>query len=196
MAEGDTPVVLDDRVIYDIEERSDFDRDMTVKAKDLGEDWGDGFFVQEEPVLVTRNKDGSIASLRELSDIPGFLEVDEDAEPVQAEPVNVLHTLPRNERDKLVTVLATRLVRWYKNQPPRIDAFNPIYDGIPEAPPGSPDNIEPLPGTHLYPASEQQVFDWIKTHVIGPRVQLINKRRGFTGFARDYAVRITKDPLD
>lgn len=85
MADENQPrVFLDTSNIRTITERSDIDRDQNVKAKDLGEDWGDGFFVQEEPVLVTRNPDGSIKRTTPLSEVPGFIDnLEDDAEPVE-----------------------------------------------------------------------------------------------------------------
>lgn len=191
----ETPVLIDNRKIYNIKERDDFDRDERVKASRLGEDWGDGFFVQEEPVVVQRNRDGSIRALRPLDDLPGILALDDDP-PVEAEPIKPLKKIPLEARQKLVEILALRLFKWYKAQKPDITKYNPIYDGIPTAPPGAPDNLQPIPGTVMYPASETQVFEWLKRDVIGPRVNIINKRRRLDGFAPDYAVRISRTPLN
>ena len=114
---SDTPVILDDRKIYEIEERSDFDRDQRVRAKDLGDDWGDGFFVKEEPVIVERNRDGSIARLRPFSEIDGILDLGDDAEPVDGGTINTLRPIPLSEREKLVDILTKRLFDWYKSLP-------------------------------------------------------------------------------
>lgn len=84
MIDREPRVVIDTSHIRTITERSDFDPHERVRAKDLGEDWGDGFFVQEEPVLVQRNKDGSIARTTPLSEVPGFLQgLEDDAPPVE-----------------------------------------------------------------------------------------------------------------
>lgn len=189
-------VFLDATKVRQIDERADFDPHQKVKASQLGEDWGDGFFVQEEPVVVHRHADGSIASLNPLSSLEGMIDnLDDDAEPIDAGTINELKPISLTERQKLVEILSMRLIRWYKSRPPELMAFNPIYDGVPVAPAGSPEHLQPIPGTNLYPASEQEVFDWIKRDVIGPRVQLINKRKKWTGYAQDVAVRISPDPL-
>lgn len=196
MSQEDVPVVLDDRKIYEIKERTDHDRDMPVHARDLGEDWGNGFFVKEEPVVIDRNPDGSIRRLRDLSDVRGFMEQSMADKPIELDPVNKLSPIPLSAREKLAGILAMRLFKWYAGQAPRVDLFNPLYDGIPDAPPGAPEHLQPTPETPLVPATPNQVYEWLKTEVIGPRVQLINKRRNLEGFRPDIAMRINRDPVD
>lgn len=202
MADEEIPVVLDTSRIYEIEERSDFDRHQNVKAKDLGEDWGDGFFVQEEPVLVTRDKrTGAILRTEPLSSVPWInMDPDDDVEPVVADPVHTPRQRTASEREKLVEILAMRLFRWYADRPPSVTEYNPIYDGIPEAPAGSRDLLQPLPGTKLYPATPGEVLEWLKMKVIAPRVQIVNKKRGWKGYQADlgadeFSVRIQRDPI-
>lgn len=161
-----------------IEERSDFDRDLSVRAKDLGEDWGDGFFVDAEPVIVDRGPDGSIVRTTPLSERVSQLE---EAPPEVQRPVVATKPLSREDRDKLVFILAKRLFDHYKSLPPMIDKFNPIYDGIPDLPVGAARTLTPRPGTQLYDATPQQVFDWLKRFV-AKRVEITNKRQGWEGY--------------
>lgn len=164
----------------DIAERSDFDRDQVVKTKELGEDWGDGFFVEEEPVVVYRDAQGGIVKTVPLSEHAE--QQAEMAEPIIAEQKIQPTPISRQDRDKLVAILAARLFKWYATQPRHPTKYNPVHDGIPDLPPGSPDNLQPLPGTKLYPATPGQVIDWLKTTVIGPRVQVQNHKRGLDGY--------------
>lgn len=194
MADQDVPVVLDTTKIYEIEEHQDFDRHETVHARKLGEDWGDGFFVQEEPVIVDRKPDGSIKRLRPISELEGVLDLDDDAPPVQGSTLPGTRLLSLTERQKLVEILAMRMIRWWKSRKPNLREFNPIYDGIPTLPSGAAENLQPRPGSKLYPASEQQIFDWLKRDVLGPRISLINKHKNWDGYAGDVAMRITRDP--
>ena len=165
---------------HDIVERSDFDRDSGVASKDLGEDWGDGFFVNEEPVMVYRGPDGGIVSTVPLSEVSERQA--EEAAPLIAEQKIQPTPISRAERDKLVTILAVRLFKWYAGQPKSATKFNPVYDGIPDVPRGSSENLQPVPGTNLYPATPQQVVDWLKRDVIGPRVEVQNHKRGLDGY--------------
>jgi hypothetical protein len=200
----DPKVVFDARRIYEITERSDIDphedlRPGLGKSDKLGEDWGDGFFVQEEPVAVLRDKSGAIIRTTPLSEVP-FLNWnrDEDEEP-PVEGRARTNPVPMNaaDRSKLVAILAQRLFRWYAQQPRSLLTFNPLYDGIPRAPSGSPEHLQPVPGTKLYPATPGEVLEWLKNDVIAPRIRVINKKKnlkGWTADAADYAVRISREP--
>lgn len=200
------PVKLDATRITEVEDRSDIDQHQDLKTirreiAEGAEDWGDGFFVDYEPVVVTRDAGGLITRTTPISEIP-WLDADPDENPVVAAPV----TAPgpqrtAAEREKLVDVLAMRLFKWYQSQPPSPTQFNPLYDGLPELPPGAPRSLQPLPGTDIYPATPGQVYEWLKAKVIGPRVQLVNKKRGWRGYigdadANDVSVRISRSPID
>ena len=164
----------------DIVERSDFDRDQTVNAEEFGEDWGDGFHVDLEPVLVTRGADGEIVRTTPMSEVEWAAERAAEArvEPVLA-PVHISPTpVSPSQREKIVRVLAVRMFKEYAGRSPEDTRYNPIYDGIPDVPPGPPANLQPLPGTKFYYASNDQVLEWLKTNVIGARAQVINKRIG------------------
>lgn len=184
MANQDPDVFLDTSRVYEITERSDFDRDQKVKADDLGEDWGDGFFVEAEPVLVDRDAKGAIIRTTPLSQVPALahLVTGDEAPPIEGRLKIEPKPLSRADRNKLVEVLALKLFNWYKRQPPNPSKYNPVHDGIPDVPPGSPEGLQPLPGSNLYPATPGQVIEWLKTTVIGPRVQVINKKQGWEGY--------------
>lgn len=156
------------------------------------EDWGDGFFVENEPVLVTRGRDGSIIRTTPLSDIPGVdykTQEQEEAEAVVAEAKPKPVPLSRSDREKLVGILAGRLFRYYKDRGPGDPRFNPLRDGIPDVPAGSPENLQPLPGMKLYPATDGQVHEWI-TRFIASRVSVIDKGRFGQGQLQDLALHI------
>ena len=167
---------------HDIVERSDFDRDQKVRAGEVGEDWGDGFFVNEEPVMVLRGPDGGIVKTVPLSEAQEAMQEAAEVDPVVADTVITPTPISRADRDKLVEILAIRLFKWYAAQPRRPDKYNPVYDGIPDAPPGSPLNLQPPPGMNLFPATPGQVLEWLKMTVIAPRVRIQNNKRGLDGY--------------
>lgn len=195
---SDTPVVFDPSVIYEVTERSDIDHHQNKKAilgqlEDQGaEDWGDGFLVEPGFVRVDRDKrTGKILRTTPLHEIPGFIDQDEN-EPVIGRTRETPVGLNISEREKIVDILTYRLFKYYKELGPSPVLYNPVYDGIPDAPAGAPENLSPLPGSKLYPATPGEVFTWLKTKVVGPRAQLVNKKQGRTGTARDYALRISR----
>lgn len=194
-------VYLDTTHIRELEERSDIDQHQSKQAirRQLaaeGEDWGDGFFVQTEPVMIERGADGAIIRTTPLSEVR-YWEKD-TTPPVEADPIPTLKPIPLSEREKLVTVLALRLFKYYKSMPPSLTRYNPIYDGILDAPPGSSVLLQPLPGSKLYLASETEVFEWLKNKVIGPRVRIVEKKQGRDPYhpelATNYDVQFTRNP--
>ena len=62
--------------------------------------------------------------------------------------------------------------------------FNPLRDGIPVVPAGSPEHLQPNPGTPLYPATKGQVFEYLKS-VVGERATFTNKKRFGSGHQAD-----------
>ena len=203
-ATGQDEVLLDFTHVREIEDRTDVDdhlpeRQLREEVAAGAEDWGDGFFVDPEPVLVQRGPDGAIVRTTPLHELPGLDLNPDDEEPY--EPEHAKHrthsVLPTSEREKLAFVLANRLYKWYQQQPPRVDQYNPIYDGIPEMPANSDRALQPLPGTNLYLASPEQVFQWLYK-VVGARVEIVNKKRGLKGhktdLASDFSLRINRAP--
>ena len=170
----------------DITERSDFDRDQTIKSGELGEDWGDGFFVEEEPVIVQRNAQGHIVRTTPMSEYADMQR--EEAAPVIAEQKIQPTPISRADREKLVYILASRLFKYYAAQPRSATKFNPIYDGIPDVPAGSPENLQPIPGTNLFPATPNQIMEWLKVKVIAPRVKVQNHKRGLSGYQPELTI--------
>jgi hypothetical protein len=71
--------------------------------------------------------------------------------------------------------------------------YNPLLDGISDLPSGSPEYLQPLPGTHLYPATRGQVYDWLKGFVAA-RVQVMEKpSKGFGHTVADYTLRFSSE---
>ena len=168
-------------------------REMMSELSEGATDLGDGFLIQDEPVLVERDQTGGIVRLTPLSEMAGVnmrKKGEPDLEPVEGKQRETLHPISRDDRRKLVTILAVRLLKNYMTPlAMNAQAYNPIRDGLPDVPTGSEFNLEPLPGTDLYPASVDQVLDWLKEFV-GARASVINKNRFGSGYAEDLAIRI------
>ena len=167
---------------------------IRAELESKNEDWGDGFYVSPEPVLVTRNQDGSIARTTPLSEIPGVhfeggkLRPDEPME-VEERPTPV--PLGRDARHKLTEILALRLFNYWRERGPQDPRYNPFRDGIPELPAGSPEHLQPLPGTPLYPATDGQIMAYARKFV-GERTSVIEQRRFGKGQLQDLAIRIER----
>ena len=157
------------------------------------EDWGDGFFVQPEPVLVQRDKWGKIVRTTPLSEIEGVevdpVEFDKDIDPVMAEANPTVVPMTRQQRGKLHAIIAHRLFYYYKDRGPADPRYNPFRDGLADLPAGSPEHLQPLPSTQLYPATETQIYDWLLKFV-ADRTSVIDKRRFGGGHLQDLALRI------
>ena len=169
--------------------RSEF-RKQISEGKD---DWGDGFFVEPEPVLVLRAPDASIQRTIPLSEIPGVeygkkALSNEELEREEEARSSSRVVLPTAEREKLVSILTGRLFRYYAGRGPKDPRYNPFRDGIPELPAGSPQHLQPLPGTDLFPATDGQIHDYLRRFVAA-RVTVINKER-FGGSIQDLSLRI------
>lgn len=179
--------------VYDLEERSDIDPHASrIHPDQLGEDWGDGFYVSPELVKVDRGPDGRIVRTTPLSEYLGRYDVDLEP-PVITEPQRQLVMRTPEARRAMVLTLADRLMEYYIQLGPQPHMFNPVYDGIPDLPLHADKNLQPLPGTKLYPATEGQVFAWL-VRIIGKRADLVNSRLGL-GEKQDLAdtIRITRD---
>jgi hypothetical protein len=156
---------------------------LEADAVDLGE----GFLMQETPVLVQRDARGSIVRTTPLNELPGVDyyrgEIEEQA------PSETPAELTRDERAKLIDVLALKLFNYYRAMPPEQAKYNPFYDGLPDLPAGSPEHLQPLPTTQLYPASDGQIYQWLQRFV-GQRAQVINRNRFGKDNLQDLALRI------
>lgn len=197
--------------IPEIEDRSDFDAQAPHRHQidKLGEALGDGFFVQEEPVLVHRDKQGRIVRTEPLSEarFSELLANEKNEEQIDQEgrakeefylanPVPIPRPLTTSAREKLVHLMAERLFRWYEALGPQVDTYNPVYDGIPDNPTDQK-ALQPPPGTNLYPASGHQVFEWLK-RVISVRAEFVNKKTGTRGVRADLsdaALRLHRKPI-
>jgi hypothetical protein len=83
------------------------------------------------------------------------------------------------------------LFRHYASEPSlrNRERFNPIRDGIPEVPAGSPEHLAPKPGTPLYPATTGQVYDYL-LRFVAQRAKVIDTKRFGGGTLADMALRI------
>ena len=157
------------------------------------EDWGGGFFVYPESVLVTRDKWGKIVRTTPLSEIEGVdpnpIDFDPEVDPVLAEQNATVVPMTREQRGKFHAILAHRLFYYYKDRGPADPRYNPCRDGIADLPAGSPEHLQPLAGTQLFPATEGQIYDWLFKFT-SERATVIDKRRFGGGHLEDLAVRI------
>ena len=199
---GWTPTVVFDPTVREITETtladahapsSEFESQLAEGATDLGE----GFLLHEEPVLVQRGADGGIVRLTALADLPGVHYqpgsgiVADDAPPMEGRLRPTPVPLSTAEREKLRDILATRLFKNYATEASlkNIARYNPIRDGIPDLPAGSPEHLAPRPGTKLYRASEGQVYQWLRTFV-AQRAKVVDTKRYGGGTIADLALRI------
>lgn len=196
-----TPVI-----VGEITERSDIDRDSPVDADDLGSDWGDGFFVNQEPVLIKRDSAGNIVRAIPLSEIEATREMRRNAEMAMesAKVVDPIRSpsktpLTTSEREKLVFIIAKRLFDWYTEEAQMSDiaSLNPIRDGIPSC----PDHPKGCPLTRcerrgrkitkLF-ASPTEVLDWL-VQVVAVRARVVNKNKGWRGISQDLSLHLTRE---
>lgn len=183
----DKPVILDASRITTIDERSDVDHHSKITGDMLGEDWGEGFFVEEEPVLVQRDAfTGEITKTTSLSEVPGLdLNPDEDDESKLevGESRIVPVPLATSDREKLVFILASRLFKWYLSQPPNPLQINPIYDGIPVC-------VDHTTGCSYeckrpqtkYFGSKGEVFEYLR-QIVSSRATIVNKKNNWRGYS-------------
>jgi len=162
--------------------------------KDLlktGEDLGEGFTMQDEPVLVQRDQRGEIVKLTPLSELPG-VEYEQAAPPVEADlkrqPTPV--KMSRSDKRKFHAVLARRLFNHYSDLDPGYPGFNPLRDGIPVDPVDRhPMALQPdKTGAKLKYATAADVYRYLKD-VVAQRATVIEKKNGTTGIMGQ-AVRI------
>lgn len=176
-------------------------KDLAEGAQDLGE----GFLLHDEPVLIQRAADGAIARITPISELAGVhlrgtvLEQDPDLllpeqteqKAMVAESKETLVTLGKKSRDQLRDILATRLWNHYATEASlrNRNKYNPLRDGIPDLPPGSPAFLSPSEEMPLFPATEAEVYEWLRTH-IAQRAKVVDTNRFGGGTLEDMAVRI------
>lgn len=175
----------------ELKERSDVDPHEAFDPDALGmEDWGEGFHVQAEPVLIERHPDGRIARTTPLSD--GYareklLRMHEEAQSTAVEA-------PQRERQrgtqftqrKMIEMLAGLLMTYYSKFAPGQIPYNPLYDGIPlaESKVGSMILQPNQTGAQLTHVSAGEVHEWLK-QVLAARAELVNTRTGRKGWNGD-----------
>lgn len=155
------------------------------------EDWGDGFTAFPEFAHVLRGPDGNISSVVPFSEIPGveFTPQMEEAAAVVADAKPSPVPLARDARHKMISILATRLWKYYNQLPKDYPGYHPFRDGLPDLPAGSPKHLAPGRDEALHPATDAQIYDWMYKFV-GQRATVINKRRFGKGHIQDLALRI------
>ena len=163
---------------------------LRAELEKWGEDLGDGFILHHTPVRIERDIEGNIVRTTSLNELPGVKYTPAEMEKLTmlAEEKPVIRTLNREERSKLLDIMVFKLMKMYANPVKLADLtkYNPLRDGLLNAPAGSPEFLQPLPGTPFYPASPGQVAEWLKGH-IGPRISVIEKTRFGEGYKEDIA---------
>lgn len=199
---GWTPTVVFDQTIREITDTTLADahapsKEFRKQLAEGAEDLGDGFLLHPEPALVKRGPDGGIVSVTPLSELPGVHYeqgkglVKDDAPPVEGRSRPTPVPLPTAQREKLREILATRLFKNYAQEGSlrNLAHYNPLRDGIPELPAGSPQHLQPRPGTKLYRASEGQVYQYL-LKVVAERAQIVDTKKYGGGTLADMALRI------
>ena len=201
VGEESPTIVFDPHVLRNIEHTTLVDthapeREIRKELESGAQDLGDGFLLHDEPVLVQRGADGGIEKLTPLAELPGVhfergKFVPDDAPPVEGRPRPAPVPLGREERRKLIDILTTRLYKNYATEASLRNRarYNPIRDGLPDLPAGSPEHLAPKPGTKLFYASEGQVYQWLKEFV-GQRAQVIDTKKYGGGHLEDLALHI------
>ena len=174
---------------FEIQERSDVDPHEKFDPEKAGMvDWGDGFYVEVEPVVIERDQRGAIARTTPLSEatpsqlFPGRF--DDAGEPIIADPV--ARPGPRRMQSKVIEMMAGLLMRYYSEMPPGRLPYNPLYDGIPADEYLSHDRVlEPNKlNADLVHVSAGEVHTWLKK-LLAKRAQIINTKTGKTGWSDD-----------
>ncbi len=169
-------------------------RHLMQEIESTGTDMGDGFVMQDVPVLVQRAADGSIMRTTPLNEIPGVsygprgltLGGDYEIQKTSVTPAPI----SRKARHQMVHILAKRLFLYYQERQHALDGpYNPFRDGLPDLPAGSPEHLKPLPGTPLYPASNGQIMAWL-VGFVGDRATVINKNQFGKDNLEDLALHI------
>lgn len=175
---------------FTLQERSDVDPHDGFKPEELGmEDWGDGFFVNPEPVVIERNEDSSIKRITPISEAtPSQLEpkVWKDGQIVEAEAVQKPSAAKQRPKETVVQLLAGLLMRYYSEMGPNQLPYNPLYDGIPAKEALHDDWVfQPeKKNAELVHVSATEVHEWLKK-VIGKRADVMNLKQGKHGYTSD-----------
>jgi hypothetical protein len=207
---AEAPILFDTTKVREITDTNLVDEHQSEKKirADLAkgaQDLGDGFLLHDEPVLIQRAADGGIAKITPLSELAGVhfrgtvMEMDPDRLTFQqsdqkveiAETKETLVPLSTSSRDKLRDIIATRLWKHYATEASlrNRNKYNPLRDGIPDLPPGAPEFLAPSKEMPLIPATEGQVYEWLKIH-IAQRFKVIDTKKYGGGTLQDIALRI------
>lgn len=206
--EGD--VLFDPTHVREVTDTNLVDEHQSQQAiqhdlEETGEDWGDGFIVQDQPVLIERDPDGGIVRVTPLSEIPGvsfegqvltqdpdlLTNAQKELKLETAEAKETLVPVGKAERDKIKEILAIKLFKDYQTEAALKNKarWNPFRDGLPDRPEDAPHFMKPTPEMPLIPATPGQVFIWLKKEV-GKHFEVIDKKGGRGGSVEDIALRI------
>lgn len=185
---------------FELQERSDVDPHQKLNPEVLGEDLGDGFFLNMNPVLVERGPLGNIIKTTPLTEIDRdmFLAGSTDPRIVEAKLAAAKPTpspKPTQGREMMVEVLAGMLLRWYAQLQPGQVGYNPLYDGIPASMSiAGPTILNPGKNDTLIHVTSAEVHEFLK-QVLAKRLEIVNTktgRKGWKGDIKDLAVSIKR----
>jgi hypothetical protein len=188
----ETPLEKARPQVAELKERSDFDPHQSIKRDKLGEDWGDGFFVNPEPVVIERDARGQIQYTIPLSEYFQMRQSQPSLPAVRAP----LHISPTRKTipqiDQIAGRMAADLLKWYMARPPSPSMFNPVYDGIPTCnkhPEGCAFGCPPEYQTGIIQATTAELYLFLK-RIIGQRVEIRKAKSGISGWRPDLGDRI------
>lgn len=177
--------------VGELQERSDVDPHGKFDPDELGmDDWGDGFHVQAEPVLIERGPGGQIVRTTPLSEAHAqgkLLRLHEQAAENAVEAPQRQRTPgTRKSQEKMIDLLAGLMMTYYSRYGPNQLPYNPLYDGIPlHESKANPLVLQPgKTSATLVHVPAHEVHDWLK-QVFAKRADLVNARTGRKGWTGD-----------
>lgn len=172
---------------WELKQRSGVDPHAEFNPEKMGmEDWGDGFFVNPEPVLIERGAQGQIVRTTPITEAHerGLLipKQFKDGELIEAEPRRRPSPSIMTQ-EKMVELLAGYLMTYYSRFGPNQLPYNPLYDGIPLSESAASKYILEPGKSHatLTHVPAHEVHEWLKK-VLAKRATMVNARTGKKGF--------------
>lgn len=149
-----------------------------------GEDWGDGFRVREEPVVISRDAAGEISKIERLTEskMDQILTAAAAKPAVEAPPVSVSRPLSLKQREALIGILADRFFRWYESKLDDPTLLNPLRDGIPVCPRHRKGCVHDCKDAQRKYVSQGEAYLWLKAFV-ADKAEIINKRNNWGGYS-------------
>lgn len=180
---------------YVLQERSDVDPHEKLNPEVLGEDLGDGFFLNTEPVFIERGPGGQIVRTTPLSEVTPEMMAAGSTDPKVVDALPAKPKMTTSAKEKWVDVLAGHLLNWYATKKPGQLPYNPLYEGIPASMAINDRKIlQPGQEDALVHVSSTEVHEWLR-QVLGKRLQIVNTktgRSGWKGDIQDLAIRINR----